>query len=1101
MNQKSLPPLVLPAYYQIRQKLNQGGMGNIYLAYDSQKQREVVIKIIHPHLADIATFRQRFQQEGEILRQLSHPHIVPFYEAGESESGLFLVMAYVAGYSLRTYLARHAPLSEQEALNYLTQISAALQAVHQAGLIHRDLKPDNLLRTEDGHLYLIDFGITKSSEWALTQTGYPLGTYAYMAPEQLINSRDVTNKVDLYALGVIAFEMLTGRLPFVGNEAEILDGHRFLPPPSLRSLNPQLSAAIEQLVLKLLAKNPLQRFDSAQSFCQTLQTASKEGMLTVLPITGVDLPPLARNTPNNLPALSHPLLGREKEHATIVTLFYTESIRLITLLGVGGIGKSSLALTVAHYLLPAFPDGIYFIDLSPISDHQYVVSAICTVLGVSESKEATLQQTLVKRLQPAKILLLLDNLEHLLESANWISQLLQQCPHLKLLITSREPLQIRGEHQYPLDPLDLPAPDGSPQKLQNSPAVQLFLQKAQAILPDFIPNQTQWLTIAKLCRHLDGLPLAIELAAVWIKILSPEQILNRLENRFQFLRSSGRDLPARQQTLEASIDWSFHLLNSQEQNLFIQLAIFNGGFSLEDAELICQQPTNQLLSLLFSLANKSLLRQQLSSGNTRFSMLESIHQYAWQQLQATSFFPTLQQHYITHYCKVTAQAEIGLRGDEQLKWVNHLEQEYNNLSQALKWAIQNNQSHDALTLSSNLWRFWYIRGYLYEGLNWLHQTLQMPNPPTSSNFAVRAAAANGAGALNYVLGNQETAILFYEQALALRRQIQDKRGITGSLNNLAMVYLYQGLHDQAEPLYQEALHLSQELQDPWAEAMVLNNLGKLALDRGQHLYAQQLYQQGYKLYRQTGDQSNSAGLLANLAEVCRRRGQYEQAIQLAQESLTLFQTLQDQTGAADTLHTLGMIYYDAGNLSAAESVFNQALQIHTKLEYKWGIASVQAGMAAIAFCRKQWVTAHTLCQESLQLNQELAYEEMIITLLLFLAQLALINGDLSSAQDYLKQSWQKAQIVGTNWQMIPPLETAILLAHAMGNWQEVIKICALTNQLRQEMDAPRNLWDAGKIQQTLQDALNQLSPEIVKHLYQIGRNLSLKEAMPTSFLL
>ncbi|MFQ5794790.1 MAG: BTAD domain-containing putative transcriptional regulator [Candidatus Bipolaricaulia bacterium] len=500
-----------------------------------------------------------------------------------------------------------------------------------------------------------------------------------------------------------------------------------------------------------------------------------------------------RAVPNNLPIPLTRFIGRDKERAVVQVRLLDEEMRLLTLTGPGGTGKTRLGLQVVADLIDHFEDGACFVDLAPISDPGLVVSTIAQTLGVKEAEGRPLLDILKASLRGKQMLLVLDNFEQVVAAAPQVVELVAACPQLKVLVTSREPCHVRGEHVFPVPPLALPGSDGKRplaiERLTQYEAVRLFIERAVAVKPDFAVTDENAPAVAEICIRLDGLPLAIELAAARIKLLSPQALLARLGNRLKLLTGGARDLPACQQTLRDTIDWSYDLLNTGERTLFERLSVFVGGGTLEAAEAVCIGADNlelkmDILDGLASLVDKNLLRRkEQADGEPRFLILETIREYGLERLEASGESEAIRRTHADYYLALAEQAEPKLEGPDQRMWLDRLEVEHDNLRAALVWFEQNGEAEAELRLGGALWGFWHMRGYLSEGRRWLEGALAKGEDRDVS-ASVRAKALHGAGVLTHEQGDYERATVLYEESLDLRRELGDKPGVAILLSNL-----------------------------------------------------------------------------------------------------------------------------------------------------------------------------------------------------------------------------------------------------------------------------------------------------------------------------
>ena len=665
---------------------------------------------------------------------------------------------------------------------------------------------------------------------------------------------------------------------------------------------------------------------------------------------------------NNLPVQLTSFIGREREMAEVKQRLSTA--RLVTLTGPGGSGKTRLALEVAGELVAEYADGVWWVEHDSLEDAALVPQAVATVLGVREEPGRALTETLTDYLQPRQVLLVLDNCEHLVEAcATLADTLLRACPELRVLTTSREVLRVNGEQEYPVPPLALPDPDQPPtvEALLQYEAVELFIQRAEAVRPSFVLHDANAPAVADICVRLDGLPLALELAAARIKLLSPRVMLARLEDRFKLLRGGARDLPARQRALRATIDWSHDLLDEDEQTLFRRLAVFIGGRTLEGVEVVCSPmdagdglaPLQiDVLDGLASLVDKSLIQQEEGvDGEPRFTMLVTIHQYAAERLEGSGEAEALRRRHAAYYLALAEEAEAELRGPEQGMWLERLEAEHDNLRAALRWAQEIGEAETGLRLGGALWRFWYVRGYYSEGREWLAGLLALAR--ASKPTATRAQALNGAGLLAHEQGDYAAARSLYEESLAIRRELGDKRGIAISLNSLGHVVREQGEYAKARSFYGESLAIRRELGDKRGIAVSLNNLGNVAHDQGDYAAARSLYGESLAIKRELGDKRGIAISLNSLAEVVCEQGDYAKACSLYEKSLAIKRELGDKRGIAVSLDGLGLVARHQGDYVAARSLHGESLAIFRELGYRWGVLAVLEGFVALAAAQGQ----------------------------------------------------------------------------------------------------------------------------------------------------
>ncbi len=605
----------------------------------------------------------------------------------------------------------------------------------------------------------------------------------------------------------------------------------------------------------------------------------------------------------NLPAAATRLIGRELEVAATTSLLRQADVRLLTLTGAGGSGKTRLAGAVAHELLDEFPGGVWFVPLASVHDPALVAPTIGRTLGVGEGGYESLHEALQAELQERITLLVLDNFEHVLPASHLVAELLAAAPGLKVLVTSRSILRLSGEHDYPVPPLPLPDPRaaGDSATLAHNPAVMLFVERASAVRPDFRLEGHER-AVAEICAALDGLPLALELAAARAKVLSPEALRKRLERRLPLLVRGPSDLPGRQQTLRATIDWSYDLLDEDERRLFAALAVFAGGCTPETAESVCGGDLDTLTSLL----DKSLLRRRPGSDREeRFVMLETVREYAAERLEEEGEAESLRRAHGEYFVRLAEKAEPELTGVSGAAWLERLDAEHENLRAALAWAASDGEPELALRLAVALHYFWRFRGHLTEGRRWLEGALARDGDPASPARA---------------------------RALMATAAIVDR----------------QGDHEGARHLLEEALDRFRALGDRALEARALAELGGIAIVEGDYEHGAQLLEETIPLFREAGDSRALMVSLGNLASVKNLQGDRERGRALGEESLALARERSDRDQTAITLHNLGRASLVEGRPDEALAPLEESLEIAGELGYRELIAYCLGGFAEIA---------------------------------------------------------------------------------------------------------------------------------------------------------
>jgi predicted ATPase/class 3 adenylate cyclase len=803
-----------------------------------------------------------------------------------------------------------------------------------------------------------------------------------------------------------------------------------------------LSAATQELVrdhLSILQPNDppgVQLLDMGEHRLKDLTRPERIFQLVVPGLPSL-FPPLRTldSLPNNLPRQSTPLVGREKQTADVVALLGRSDVSLVTLTGPAGTGKTRLSLEVAARMLEEYKDGVWFVELAilPPEDHRLVPSTIAETLHVREVPGQAVIDTLNEYLRDKEMLLVLDNFEQVAPAAPQIASLLKAAPHLKALVSSRIALQVYGERAYRVPPLSLPdrklltggqhtderrktrdqrsdsslvssrAPlagqeaqqvDRLIQEYLECEAVRLFVERCQAVKADFEITSDNAPEIASICTRLDGLPLAIELAAARIKLFTPQALLSRLSDRLKILTGGAKDLPARQQTMRGAFEWSYDLLSEEEKQLFSRLAVFNGGSTLEAIETVCNSDGSLQIDVLDgvqSLLDKSLLvEREGSDRQPRYRMLETIQEYAEEKLKESAEAAILQREHALYIMRLAEEAEPHMTDKDQQEWLDRLEDEHDNIRAALEWASASAQvgvqaageegsdeaSNEAgevgLRIGGALWRFWYVRGLYTEGRELLYRAISASEASGSggqrrsfststlsgkgamggegSTGRSMAKALTGEGALAYRQGDYTSAHSLLEAAFELGREVGDKQTAANALNMLGNVTFDQGDYPAARALYEESLALKREIGDKYGIAASLSNLGNVVADQGDYPAARALYEESLPLTREIGDKWGIAVSLSNLGAVAFLQGDYPAARALEEESLSLKRELGDKSGIAASLSNLGSVAFDEGDYPAARALYEESLSLTQEIGDKKGATICLAGLGEVAVC-------------------------------------------------------------------------------------------------------------------------------------------------------
>ncbi|MHB8645971.1 MAG: ATP-binding protein [Thermomicrobiales bacterium] len=759
-------------------------------------------------------------------------------------------------------------------------------------------------------------------------------------------------------------------------------------------------ALAERATLSVRAISDLERGVKQRPQRETLRlltdalahTPEERALLGVAAHPHADPPRPPAPPPHNLPAQVTPLVGRTRAVAAAIALLRGDAIRLLTVVGTGGVGKTRLAIAVASGLRDDFADGICFVSLGTIRDPNLLVATIAQTLGLAEIRGQSPSDRLIAHLRDHHLLLVLDNFEHLTSEAIAVANLLAHCPSLKILVTSRVPLHLRGEQELPVPPLPLPGRDGptTPAALSQSPAIRLFCQRARAVAPDFRLTTENAAAVATICTRLDGLPLAIELAAARIKFLGPTALLARMDQRLPELTEGARDQPARQRTMRDAIAWSYDLLSDTERRLFRRLAVFVGGCTGEAAEVVASEGRTPVTAALWSLVDKNLLHQAKEpDGMARLTMLETIREYGLDCLDEHGETDRVLRRHAVYYLGFARAAEPEIRGVRQAEWLARIEIEHDNFRAALTWTRLENEVETGLALAAALWRFWHGRGYFSEGRGWLEDLLAQdeqsdPRAPAPS----RANALLGAGMLAYRQNDHRRARELHEASLALYRDLHDRRGTADAVNALGNVAYFEGDYARALPLYEESLLLCRALDYTWGIAIALNNLGIVMEARGGYPPAVALHNQSLSLRQTEGESAGIAMSLTNLGQVLRSQGDWAGAIPLQEESLALSRELGDQWGIATALNHLAIATNDGGAHGRADALHTESLALSREIGDQRNIALALRGLGDVAYADGDDAEATARYTESIALCRTIGYTRGVIECAERLAQVA-----------------------------------------------------------------------------------------------------------------
>jgi non-specific serine/threonine protein kinase len=899
------------------EEIGRGGFGVVLRCRQPALDRTVAVKVL---TAELDQNRERFLREQRAMGLLTgHPNIVGVLQVGETESGYpYLVMQYHRHGSLEARIRELGALPPDEVLRLGVKLAGALETAHRTGILHRDIKPANILYTDFGEPALSDFGIAHITGGFKTATGVFIGSPAFTAPE-ILSGDPPTQASDVYGLGATLFAALTGHAAFERRSGEQVVA-QFLriaseSAPDLREKGvPDDVAAIVEMAM---TRDPRDR-PSVVELCKEIQRVQARHGFPVdeMALRSERQPDLAARqaakpgatgrTLGNIPLELTSFVGRHRELSEVKKAL--SAARLVTLTGMGGVGKTRLALRSAGEVRTDFPDGVWLVELDELRDESLLVDVVTATLGVRDQSARPPPEALIEFLSTRQVLLLLDNCEQVVDAAAKLAEtLLRSCPEIRILATSREALGIGGETVLPLSPLPCPEIQSETTRLgPGNDAVALFADRAAAAVPGFELTTENTATIAQICSRLDGLPLAIELAAARLRAMSPDQILDRLSDRFTLLTRGSRRAPTRQQTLAWSIGWSYDLCTPDEQQLWVRLSVFSGSFELQAAEEICgfNMATEDFLDLVSSLVDKSILLRAEAQGMVRLRLLNTVRDYGRQRLEQTDEYPQLQRRHLDWYRQLARDAEAGWFSARQVQWLDRVQRELPNLREALDFSIFEG-GQDALDFAADLYQFWFLRGPFNEARRWLDRALAAaPKEPTTA----RARAVYAACMIASTQGDIAAATTLVAEGRELVQQTADPVARAAVAIGDGFTALAAGQLDHACACLQDAID---ERVSPTMRGGALIILGWAQELRGESVPAVACYEKALALSEFHGESMYRMLALVSMGGAMWRHGESDHAIQVVRQSLELARLVNDRRTAAYCLETLAWIAGEA----------------------------------------------------------------------------------------------------------------------------------------------------------------------------------------------
>ncbi|MGV9866160.1 protein kinase domain-containing protein [Rhodococcus koreensis] len=922
------------------QEIGRGGFGVVYRCTQGELDRTVAVKVLTVDLDE--ENRARFLREQQAMGRLTgHPNIVNILQVGVTDGGHpYIVMPYHPRDSLEVRIRDHGALPLDEALRVGIKMAGALESAHRLGILHRDVKPANILLTDYGEPELADFGVAHITGGFETATGVIIGSPAYTAPE-VLEGKQPSPASDIYSLGATLFSALTGHAAFERRAGEQIVA-QFLrvttqPVPDLTETG--IPDDVAAVISRAMSRSPAQRPASITDFGAELQrTQQHHGLPVDEMVRHVDTnakrvdtapepgtsPPSRKTAPQgNLPLDLTSFVGRRPELAEAKRMLARS--RLVTLTGIGGVGKTRLALRVAASAQRSYADGVWMAELGELHDESMLLDTVADALAVQHHSTRPLREVVVEYLMDRELLLVLDNCEHVLDAAaEHIEFLLRVCPRLRVLATSREPLTIGGEAVLRVPPLAMPDGDQPPslRGLPSYDALTLFAERAAAVVPGFAVTEENAQVIAKICHRLDGLPLPIELAAARLRAMSLEQVLQRLTDRYTLLTRGRRGAPTRQQTLRWCIDWSFELCTAREQLVWGWLSVFAGSFELDAAEFVCgaDLSADDLLDTVASLVEKSILIPEDYGPVKRFRVLETLREYGHSKIEVSGEIVSLRRRHRQWCEKVALDSETQWMSAGQRDWIARLKREQPNIREALEFCIDDDPVA-GLRIAGGLFLFWSSQGLYSEGRRWLERFLSCASDlPTLE----RVKALYCVCVMAEVQGDRGAAAGYVEEARTLTVDARDPQMLAFAAFSAGMYALFSGDLTDAHSQLESALADFVDRGDRTHEICVLYPLGLAYELSGMTAKAIECQERVLRLTEEHGEMVYRSHSLWALSISVWRRGETDRSVRLVEEALKLTRIVHSPRVATACLEALAWMTCDLGDVSRSATLMGAA---------------------------------------------------------------------------------------------------------------------------------------------------------------------------------
>ncbi|GAB5492915.1 MAG: hypothetical protein Phog2KO_31300 [Phototrophicaceae bacterium] len=1042
--------------------IGQGGMGTVYRGLDIQTQTPIAVKVLKGDLLQRdPELIQRFRREGQTLRQLNHPNIVKMLGSSEKQGVNYLLMEYVGGGSLRDILEDTPKLSIQRALYIALDITDALTRAHRLEVLHRDIKPGNVLLADDGTPRLTDFGMARvSGEPQITQDGAIVGTMAYLAPEAF-KGEVVDERTDIWAFGVMLWEMIAGQRPFPQEQpAPLIQAIVTHPLPDLEKIRSDVPTALVDLIYRMLDKNRASRIPSARLIGAELEALIRGGSSTLQPVISVEdstgrfdletteFPAPNKNNhfvaPNNLQHQPTPFVGREDELEKLQELL-TGHASLITLTGPGGIGKSRISVALAEKSLSHYEDGVYNISLDCLESSNNVVNTIGENIGFSFGGGEP-KTELLNYLREKHMLLVLDNFETVMDAADLIAEITATAPQVSLVVTSRERLRLRGEVVFDVDAMDVPTPKQETlEALQSFPVTKLFLQSAKRALPSFELNEDNTGDVAEILRLVGGLPLGIELAAGWLEMMPIDEIVTEIENSLDFLETDLRDVPERHRSLRAVADYSWNLLNDDERDIFLKLSIFRSGFEREAAQKIAGASLRNLTNLV----NKSLLVREPQG---RYYVHKLLRQYGEERFKDHEEAMPTHMAFADYYIKLSQKLGEAMNTSKEQAAFEGFDKEIDNVRYLWRMG-QTFEKFDKMNkLQDTLFDYYLGRSMFYEGAE-LFDNFANKMAQVGQEDAIYWRARTHQALFIVRQGDYDLAIQYANDALNFFDASHQHERVLAYIV-IGNALMFQGDYDHSIEILEQGYE-SLPNESHWFYAAIMSSLGYVNFLKGDLLMARDIYA---TLLEKVTDENYAPSVIANVknnyGEVLQRLGDYKRALQLFKESLEISKAPRNPRAIAIALLNISGIHFIQTDYERAEGLLEEGYALYREMGDRWGLAQALSNMGNIAMAKNDHETAHEKYNQALTIRRGLGERRGIADSLSDLAYCAMTQGANDISQTYFGESLEIRREIGDRIGEGSELAFRGIGNVLAGNHNKALKDLSLAQVIGEETGSP-----------------------------------------------